>query len=138
MKSTPQSMRCKWKTTNTAKRTPPLPAYNWYSESKCFLRFKCVYWFPLSNKKDLSSLNHQLLTIKLTHSSRDSNKGRYYNKIFLSSFLWCPRKDFMQYSWGTKKTCKIDSAINFVIDPAQPRENVVFRINKNNRYRSKY
>ena len=75
------------------------------------------------------------------HSSRGSNKRRYYSKMLFGQFLWYLRKDFIQCLWGTKETWKIVSVIYFVINPLQSWENVVFRINTKDtidRHQSKY
>ena len=75
------------------------------------------------------------------HSSRGSNKRRYYSKMLFGQFLWYLRKDFIQCLWGTKETWKIGSVIYFVINPLQSWENVVFRINTKetiDRHQSKY
>ena len=75
------------------------------------------------------------------HSSRASNKRRYYSKMVFGQFLWYLRKDFIQCLWGTKETWKIRSVIYFVINPLQLWENVDFRINTKetiDRHQSKY
>ena len=75
------------------------------------------------------------------HSSRGSNKRRYYSKMLFGQFLWYLRKDFIQCLWGTKETWKIVSVIYFVINPLQSWENVDFRINTKDtidRHQSKY
>ena len=66
----------------------------------------------------------QLLIIKLIHSSRDFNNGRYYSKNCSKNFCGILQKNFIKYSWGTtRKKC---SAISF--DLPYSWEYVFFRI----------